>query len=145
MVEDNAGAGEGVYDGRGNAGGVGVGEDGDRADVVGVDEGGVYVLHDGVRVLTVWNAAVVKVPPHRNLGLRVRREVGCACMATHPHAQLLFTLLTHSFLSTVTTYFIALPLFFFFFFFPFSFNFYHCSFSVFLISSIRQVPTILRF
>ena len=105
-------------DGRGNAVGVAVGGDGDGADVVGVDEGGGNVLRDGVRVLAGRNVAVVNVPPDRNLGLTVWRGVWLR-LHGHPSTRtaLNFSSPLPSFLFTVTTYFITLPLFFFFSFF----------------------------
>ena len=79
VVEGNAGAGVGVLDGGRDAVGVTIGGDGEGAGVVDADEGGGYVLSDGIGVVAFGNTTVVNVPPHRNLG----RRVSCGCMATH--------------------------------------------------------------
>jgi hypothetical protein len=67
VVEGDAGAGEGVLDGVGDAVGVSVGGDGDGAGVAGGGEGGTHVLGDEVGIAAAGDLAVLDVPPHRGL------------------------------------------------------------------------------
>lgn len=71
MVEGDAGAGEGVLDGAGDAVGVSVGGDGDGAGVSGGGEGGAHVLGDEMGVAVAGDMAVLDVPPHRGLHRRI--------------------------------------------------------------------------
>lgn len=73
MVKGDAGAGEGLLDGGGDAGGVSVGGNGDGTTVVDLDQGGTDVLRYGVRLAALGDLAVLYVPPHRRLRPRVLR------------------------------------------------------------------------
>lgn len=72
MVESDAGAGEGVLGGGGNAVGVAVGGDGGGATVIHFIEGGTYVFGDVMGIAASRHLAVLYVPPHRRLRLAVR-------------------------------------------------------------------------
>ena len=71
MVEGDAGAGEGMLDDGSDASGVAVGGDGNGAAVVRANEGGAYVLRDGVGIASFRHVTVLYVPPHRRLRRRV--------------------------------------------------------------------------
>lgn len=73
MVEGDAGAGEGMLDDGSDASGVAVGGDGNGAAVVRANEGGAYVLRDGVGIASFRHVTVLYVPPHRRLRRRVLR------------------------------------------------------------------------
>lgn len=81
MVEGDAGGGEGGQDGRGNAGGVAVGEDRDGARAPRGGERSDDAVGDAVRVAAArGNPAPVDVPPHRRLRLRRRRRAIPHCL-----------------------------------------------------------------
>ena len=71
MVEGDAGAGERMLDGGSDASGVPVSRDGNGAAIIHPNEGGAYVLRDGVGIAPFRHLAVLYVPPNRRLGQRV--------------------------------------------------------------------------
>lgn len=84
MVEGDSGAGERVLYRRWDARGVAVGGDGDGAAVVHANEGGTDVLRDGVGIRTLWDVAVLDVPPDGGLGGGVLRlRVGRGSVSAH--------------------------------------------------------------
>lgn len=71
MGEADAGGGEGVQNGRSDAGGVPIGGDRDGARVPRGGEGADDVVSDAVRVgAAAGHRALVDVPPHRRLRRR---------------------------------------------------------------------------
>jgi len=71
MVEGDAGAGEGMLDGGSDASGVAVSRDRNGAAIIHPNEGGAYVLRDGVGITPFRHLAVLYVPPNRRFGQRV--------------------------------------------------------------------------
>jgi hypothetical protein len=88
VVEGDAGAGERVLYGGGDAVGVAVGGDGDGPTVHHLHERRAYVLRDRMRVAALRHLAVLYVPPNRCLGphvLRLRhRRRRSAHIPNHP-------------------------------------------------------------
>lgn len=64
VVEGNAGARKCLLNRRWDAIGVAVGGDVDGATIVHLDECPSNILGDGMRVTTLWNLAVLYVPPY---------------------------------------------------------------------------------